>query len=225
MSTSETILTTVTAAEETLSRLQTKRGTIVARVKAISEQRKQLGFSVHVGDDKQARKQLDELNREATTIDGELESLDAAIGEGQRRLEAAQRELARREDFENAKRIKKTFAHLVKLAQAADEHLTAFGEISSAIRRDVQELHSFGQAMPTDQQMQTFCALATSSVLMFLPWARQMEARHLAPSERRNFSRLFGDWYAAAMRNLEARVGNFENGGEQPKQEADHASA
>jgi hypothetical protein len=224
MTTSDTCLTAVIAAEEVLGRLQNKKGDIVARFTTLDKERQALGFAVHSEGDKASRKQLDALNHEAVGLDGELVSLEAAIAEGARRLEEAQRELAQREDFENARQVKKTFAHLLKLAQSADEHLNAFGQISAQMKSEVDQLHSMGQAMPTHAQMMTFGALATSTVMMALPWARQMEARHLAPSERRNFTTLFKGWHDAAIRNIEARIGSLTNGGGS-EQQKDHAHA
>jgi chromosome segregation ATPase len=222
---SDNALTAVEAAEQTLGRLQRKRAGIVARVAEISHERQSIGFAVHSEGDPKARKRLDILNAETVSVDGELQSLDAAVSEAQRRLEAAQRELAQREDAENAKAVKKTLVRLLKLAEAADEHLAAFGMISSEIKSTVDELHGLGQAMPTSQQTLTFCSLATQSMLMFLPWATTAEFRHLAPSERRTFSKLFADWAAAANRNLDLRISVNDRIKEDRKQEVEHHHA
>jgi hypothetical protein len=222
---SDTCLTAITAAEEILSRLNKKRAGIVARVAEISNERQAIGFDVHANADPKARQRLDALNAETVSVDGELQSLDAAVSEAQRRLEAARRDLAMREDRENAKAVKKTLVHLLKLAEKADEHLAAFGAISAEIKVTVDGLHALGQAMPNHAQVQTFCALATSSVLMHLPWARTAEFRHLAPSERRTFGGLFAGWAAAANRDLDLRIGANDRVKEDRKQEADHVHA
>jgi hypothetical protein len=212
---SDNALTAVEAAEATLAKLTSKKADVIARANEIDKERRAIGFVVHSEGDKEARKQLDALNRETITIDGELVSLEAAISEGQRRLEVAQADLAMKETFDTARRIKKNFVSLNKLAQQADEHLAAFGMIVGQMKTTIDELHSMGQASPTHQQFMTYGAMATGATLMFLPWQRVAEYRHLSPGERRNFTALFKGWSDGAMRLIEARVGTI-NGGDRP---------
>lgn len=210
--------TAIEAASAVVNKLQTKREAVVKRVAEIAAERSALGFASHVEGNAEATRRLSSLNTEALMIDGTLQSLDAAIGEAGTRLEQALRAEALKEDRDNALLVKKKFARLNKLAALADEHLAAFAACASEIKNEVDALHQAGQQMPTSQQMMTFCGLATASVMMFLPWARVMEARHLSPSERRTFSKLFGDWSAAANRNISARLG-------EPEKLKDHADA
>jgi hypothetical protein len=126
------------------------------------------------------------------------------------RVAAAEADEAQKEDRANAHAARVKFKHLVKLSRQADEHLAAFGLVASEMKAAVDELHALGQAAPTHMQLMTFGAMATDSVLMFLPWQRVAEYRHLAPRERRTFSALFKSWAAAAERNVAARLGEPE---------------
>ena len=165
------------------------------------DERTNIALSAYTGD-ALARKRLDTLNREIALHGAELESLRIAVAAAEVGVERAKQAEQRAKDAENAEAIKKKFAHLVKLAEAADEHLQAFRLLSSEIRSEVSQLHGLGQPMPTDMQVLTFCSLATSTVMMQLLWAREMEARHLAPHERRSFSKLFNDWHDVAVNHL-----------------------
>jgi hypothetical protein len=203
----DTALTQIEAAEKTLAALTEKRADIVARAEAISIERRKISFDVHANGDPALRKRLDKLNGEGAMIDGELQSIDAALHEGALRLEKAQRaelELASKKAAAEARR---KFAHLVKLAETADQALAAFTLASCSMKSDLDTLHGLGQAMPTTAQFQTYCSLATHSCLMHLPWARTMEARHLPPSDRRTFTALFKGWSEAANRQLDAHIG------------------
>lgn len=92
----------IESAESIVTSLQQKRTGIVARVAEISHERANIGFAVHADADPKARKRLDALNAEAAHIDGDLQSLDAAISEAQRRLTAAQRDEQTKEARDNA---------------------------------------------------------------------------------------------------------------------------
>jgi hypothetical protein len=197
----------VEAAQDTVAKLKDKRAVAAKRVSEITKEREAVGYSVHVDQDKAARKQLDALSVEAATLDGELDSLDGAIAEAGARLEAAQADEASKEDRANAAAVRTKLKHLVRLSQQADEHLSAFGLIASEMKSTVDALHQLGQAAPTHMQMMTFCGLATGSVLMFLPWQRTSEYPHLAPRERRTFSSLFKGWADAAERSIAQRLG------------------
>src|SRR5207302_628746 len=72
-------------AEKTLVALRSKRDALVAHGVALGEERTQLAFGAHTGDDK-ARKQLDAVNREAALNDAEQRSLGCAIAEAENRL-------------------------------------------------------------------------------------------------------------------------------------------
>jgi hypothetical protein len=75
----------VTTAEQVITNLQTKRAAALARAEEITASRRQIGFRVHAGGDKDARAQLDKLNLEDATLAGEVQSLDGALVEADNR--------------------------------------------------------------------------------------------------------------------------------------------
>ena len=74
-------MTEIEIAERTLATLADKRERAALRVSEIAEERKAIGFAVHVEEDKAARAKLNKLNADDATMAGELQSLDAAIRE------------------------------------------------------------------------------------------------------------------------------------------------
>jgi hypothetical protein len=74
-------------ANHVLNNLRQKRDALVARGIELAEERQHVAYGAHTGD-AAARKKLDTINREAALHDSELRSLDAAIAEAGKRVEA-----------------------------------------------------------------------------------------------------------------------------------------
>jgi hypothetical protein len=201
------IVTQIEAAEKAITALKEKRVGIVERIEAIAVERRQRGYDAHVSADRASQKALTALSHEAVGLDGQLVEIDGALAEAALRLEAAQREEVALEDRKTALAVRRKFKHLVALAKTMDEAMQVFGMAASSMAADVQELHALGQGSPNGMQFMTFGWLACGSTLMFLPWARVAEYRHLAPSERRSFTGLFKGWADAADRNVALRLG------------------
>jgi hypothetical protein len=131
--------------------IQRKRATASARVEAIADQRKKLGFAVHADNDREARRQLDQLNSENGQLVGELQSLDGALIEAESRLQAARQALARdlrRAEITEQQKLSKQYREIGPFCDRSLENLRqgliALKNNASVVGRDyrhVQTLH------------------------------------------------------------------------------------
>jgi hypothetical protein len=141
----------VTVAEQTVAGIQTKRAAAMARVEAIADARRKLGFAVHASGDRDARAQLGKLNAEDASLAGELQSLDGALAEAERLLAVAREALARearRVEIREQQKLSRQFRELGPFLDRATENLRkgliALKNNSRVVGRDlhnVQTLH------------------------------------------------------------------------------------
>ena len=80
--------------EQIIAGLSDKHDRAKARVLQIAEERKSLGYAAHVEQDAKAIKQLAALNHDAIALDGEIESIEAAIAEAKKHRLAQARGVA-----------------------------------------------------------------------------------------------------------------------------------
>jgi hypothetical protein len=198
-------MTEVEIAERTVATLTDKRDRAALRVQQIAEERKAIGFAVHVHGDSKARTKLDKLNVEGATIAGELESVNAALAEAQSRLEAARLAEARKADKRAALALRKSFARFVALSEQMDQVLGAVVTISAEMNAAIAEIHACGHGAPSGQQWLSYGERAMHTQLVRTPWARSFQP--LGHNERRTFAALAHDWQAGALRSIEQRLG------------------
>ena len=143
----------VEIAEKTVATLTDKRDRAAARVTAIAEERKAIGFAVHADNDKAARKRLDQLNADDAAMAGELQSLDAALVEAQARLGQAQQQAAEAAAKANAIELQKAVTEFRECATDLDAMLADLVECSSAMKTAVDRIHALGSPFPSHEQV------------------------------------------------------------------------
>jgi hypothetical protein len=78
----------ITKAEAIVTELKQKRETLVARGVELADQRQKISYDAHTGN-KQARAELDTINRQISMQGSEARSLDAALAEAETRVAKA----------------------------------------------------------------------------------------------------------------------------------------
>jgi hypothetical protein len=198
MSESEAVI----RAEQQLRAIVSKRDRAVARSEQLSDARKQIGFAVFADGDSKARKQLDALNAEGATLAGELEALEAAISEAQRRLELAKQAAAEIENKAQATKLRTVLESAAARAVEVDalfaSAVTELGELF----KDIRQFHQLGETFPTDEQWSVNTLLALKTILMQMPPSVARAFEFLAPNQRRTFASIM-DHMAGP---IEARV-------------------
>src|SRR5205814_312151 len=114
----------VSKAERVIAELRGKREAMIAHATEVANERSALAYAAHAGDDSKARGRLNEINRELAVHDSELRSLDAAIAEASKRLEAARQAEALAADRKLAAEARKIAAEVGERFRRADKHLS-----------------------------------------------------------------------------------------------------
>jgi hypothetical protein len=206
------VVTQIESCEGIIARLVERQQAIKNRAAEIDKERGAHSYDAVVGGDAAAKKLIDSLASESIKLDMEEQSIDAALDIAKQKLEAAQKAEQAIATKRAAAAAAKLYRRLAATGKIMDEHLAGFALAASESQNIVNELHGLGFAMPSHAQHATFSSLATGGTLMFLPWARVGEYRHLSPRERRSFTQLYGEWAKAAISNIESAVGRVTNG-------------
>jgi len=200
--------TEVEKAEQTLAGLQAKRAAAEARAAQIAEERKALGFKVHVDGDARARAKLDKLNAEAAALAGEIESLDGAIAQSATHVQQAQAAEACEQDRVNAEALREVVARIGERMKRADKHFAAAIDELNAANAELDQVHALGSAFPTGQQFAVNAIMALKTWLRLLPenWHREfIEA--LPPNQRRTFAAFWSRMEEPLESSIAARLG------------------
>jgi chromosome segregation ATPase len=128
--------------ERTIAQLTDKLDRATARVDALTGERQKLGYRVHVAGDKEAKIALAQLNVLFAELAGEIESLDAALVEAQRRLDAAKAAAHRVDADEHRTRARALLAELAEkpVLDLAREHVDGTGPVYADIKAVVLAL-------------------------------------------------------------------------------------
>jgi len=200
-------MTDVKTAERTLADLQTKRGVLVAHGVELEEQRQQIAFAAHTGD-QQARKRLDGINRDTVVHGSELQSIDAAISEANTRLQAARRAEGIAADQARALELRKVLAEFAAHGRRLDETLAVLVAEAAEFNQTLMRVHSLGCESPTSELVHVNSTLALFTALMLTPWRRDF--RHLSPGQKRTFTELVAGWSQVIERGIKQRLGEAD---------------
>jgi hypothetical protein len=191
-------MTDIAAAQQTLVELQSKRDALVASGVELVEQRQQIAFAAHTGD-QAARKKLDGINRENGMLASELESLDVAIAEAAKRIAAAQRAEAVKAERAAALELRQDAEEMRSVGNAFGAALDAFLQADARLRNLANKFSAAG-ASPRHEQIQSLGYRALCAALMRTLWGREFE--QIRPHERYAFPQLCDGWAA----NLEHQI-------------------
>jgi hypothetical protein len=211
-------LTAVECVEKTLSQLGDKKDRALKRSQEISAERAAIGFAAHAEDDPKAIKRLEQLNRDMLAMSGEVESIDAAIGEANKRLDAARQNANREVAKVNAGEIRKLLAAFAAAATDMDEALADFATSSHELREVVNKLHGLGCNFPNHNQIESLGSRVVLTAVGQSIFKRVVET--LPPGERRSFGPMVAGW----IKTIEdSHVRPLLGESEQSKEKADAA--
>ena len=205
-------MTEVEIAERTVATLTDKRERAALRVSEIAEERKAIGFAVHVDEDKAARAKLTRLNADEAAMAGELQSLDAALKEAGARLEASKAAAAAEHAREIAREISKTndeaLEHSVVLSDALHDAVLAINNLKACW----DQFGKLGVTAPHQQQLKVNIVNVISGVLSSLPYAFETLHFDYLPVHRRlDVEGLFRKWHSAIRdRYVRPHLGEVE---------------
>jgi hypothetical protein len=185
-------LTAVECVEKTLSQLGDKKDRALKRSQEIAAERAAIGFAAHAEGDPKAIKRLEQLNRDMLAMSGEVESIDAAIGEAQKRLTAAKQVAAGEVAKANAAEIKELLAVFAVVASDIDEALADFATSTFELRDVVNKLHGLGCNFPNHNQVESLGSRVVLTAIGQSLFKRAVET--LAPGERRTFTPMVATW-------------------------------
>jgi hypothetical protein len=158
-------------------------------------------FSAHTGDAK-ARQELDGLNAKATALALEIVSLEAAIAEGKRRVDAAVAAEVDEADREKARHALALLDDFSRRGEALDKALSKFvGEYGELVS-DFRQVEALGYPPATLALVRINMRAATASKLMF----GDLQQSFLAPHERRSFIDVIDGWSRQIRARAAARL-------------------
>ncbi|MHC2539128.1 hypothetical protein [Bradyrhizobium diazoefficiens] len=205
-------MTDIEKAELTLGNLENIRKHLIQEQAELANERGRVALGAHTGD-KKSRSRLDEINVAAAKFASEFTSIEAAIIEANKNLDAAQAAEAQAADRTKAERIAALNAKLKEELDDADDALAdAISSVLSA-RALLMEMHALGVTSPTDQMFRINSVAVIKTVIQLLPqpWINDFEFARLSPLQKKNFKDLANAWGMTIENQIVARL---------PKEEA-----
>jgi hypothetical protein len=194
----------VQLSKDNLRHLQTKRVDAERRLHAMSQERKELSYGAHTGNDETARKELDHLNSASISGTLEVENLDSAITQAERLLAKAEKDHALALEHVRAAETLDHISALIEAGAAIDKHLNAALEEFNRLENSALQIFQFCNS-PTVQQVRVFSKKALASI--FLPKRQVFETELLAPNARTTFSAITQQWANLARSICERKLG------------------
>jgi hypothetical protein len=198
----------IETAQAAIQRLQDKQKHLVQKTIELSEERNKIAFSAHVEADPKARKRLDQINTEITTMSSEQASIEAALVEASNRLVAATRDGNLAEDRKQAEELRIVVSKWVECGLIIDDCFTDMNTAAADMKTLLATMHQLGAKTPSHEQVRVLGALALKTALQTTPWAKEFES--IAPNQRRTFQTLVFNWRDQLMPHLLARIGTEE---------------
>jgi hypothetical protein len=182
----------VVAAERTLATLQAKRAAVVVHADDLAAERAAIAYATHAIGDGKSRARLDVIHQESASVTGELQSLDAAIAEADKRLSAAREHEAKAADKAAAQELLKELTRFRAIGTQLDAALAAVATNGAELHASLGKIHALGSQFPTSQQLDSLGTRCLLTAIAATPFRRNFET--IAPRERRSFSDLIATW-------------------------------
>jgi hypothetical protein len=200
---------TVVRGEQTLRDLEQKRAKLSARADKIADERKALGFRVFAEGDAKARKTLDSLNAEGASLAGELQAIEAAILEAERRVQLAKQADEAAENRAKAEQIRAVMQRANERTRTIDNLLEKASQEAKALSLELAEMRKLGAEF-SQAALLSNMDLALRTWIMKLPgsWGRDFGA--VAPAMRRSFGGFFASMTAGIEAGIRRRLGEAD---------------
>jgi DNA repair exonuclease SbcCD ATPase subunit len=192
-------------AELTLKNLENIRKHLIQEQSELANERGRVALAAHSGDAK-SRKRLDEINIAATKFASEFSSIESAIVEADKNLDAARAAETLAADREKAKQLRDKVKRFLELAETLDDCFADFKSAAMEQKKILDDIHNLGQAAPSAQQYRVFCEIALKTAVQQTPfWSQDFPA--MAPNQRKSYRDVCNSWGEMIMRNVNSRLG------------------
>ena len=190
--------------EQALMLMEAERVKLLDQRTQHDEQERQLAFDARLGST-EASKLLDQLRRQKSRMQSQIDSIDAAKNEGQRRLVHARAREQQARDAVKAAELRKVLARFTVSGREVENALTALVRSSHELRTALNELHAGGISSPRHEVIDALGYRGLQSKLRETIWANHF--RPLGFEDRRNFSDLVAAWSAAIEGAIAMQLG------------------
>jgi hypothetical protein len=202
------IMTEVEKAELTVKNLENIRKHLIQQQSELADERGKVALAAHTGD-KKSRTRLDEINLAAAKFVSEFASIESAIVEANKNLDAARRNEALAQDRANALAIRALNAEFKEAGDDADDALWDLIQAISKQKITLDKMHQLGTIAPTLEQFRVNGTNAIKTGLQALPplWLRDFEFQLLAPNQKKKFKDVTAGWHDMIERQIAQRLG------------------
>ena len=177
-------------ARATEAELREKLEKVKAEPAGIDAERAKHAFAAHTGSEV-AKRALEKLTKRKAELAAEIESLETALAEAQRRVAAAEKEVSVAAERERALAAIGWLHEFRACGRAVDDALDLAVAKYERARTILFELQKLGFTFPTVSQL---AALGRRAVLTSLMASQDLRVEHLAPHERQSMSGLLNGW-------------------------------
>lgn len=195
-------------AEKIVRDLEEEHEALLGRTVILRKQCEQLSFAAKTGD-KTAKAKLDKLNGEISTINSDIEIVDAALREAKSRLGSAEQVEALAADQAKAVKIQELQAAFVERLLAIHDACEDIAKCTTENKVLLSEMHRLGVSAPSHDLVRINSIIALKTMLMGTPFNPKefADAPHfLAPNERKYFKNLADAWSASIENQISQRL-------------------
>jgi hypothetical protein len=200
----------VAAAEQVLADLEAQREELARARAADDAERSKVAYQAHALHELGAVNTLSEITGRAIEREARLRSLDCAIAEAGKRVEAQRASKQQAQAKEVAAELLKRAARLVQHGQSLDDANAIRVEASRAIADELTQMRSLalglGVPVASHEQLLAMGSRADQTATMQTPWARDV-GEHLPPNQRRSHLSYLQPWTAAVVNAARAIMG------------------
>jgi hypothetical protein len=193
-------------AELTIRNLENIRKHLLQQQAELENERGRVALGAHTGD-KKARQRLDEINSKAIAFASEFASVEAAINEATKNLDAARKAEALAADKAAALQLREAIVEFVEECNELDASLEDMAFHANAAKDKLDRIHQLGALAPTSEQFRVNGANCFKSALMKTGWKKEFEFEHIPAHRLQSFRILVSGWASMLMKDVERRLG------------------
>ncbi len=210
-------MTEIEKYERMLAKHEDARKALLQRKIELDEAIYRVSFDVHAAGDKKAcdkaRNNLEKFQTERRDLASEIDSVEAAITETNRRLDAARAAEISAADRQTAKQIAALNTEFAE--QLRDADAAAADMISSVLNAQelLTQMRELGIAAPIDRLFLLNVTVAIKTALQLLPrpYVNEIGFDWVAPNQRKEFRHLANTWGVTIANQIAAKFGPIKD--------------
>jgi len=192
----------------TLSGFERQKAELIERKAALNDQRRNVAYDAYAHtDDGAAAKLLDGVHQQSVELESRLSSINDAIAEATRRVEAAKAHEAKAADRDRAMKVQSALQDLRGHARGLDAALALLHDALLGMNDAATAIHQNGATHPTYEQIEAFAYRCIVGGMANTSLRRRFEV--LPPGERyRSMAQIAATWADSVERAIAARLGD-----------------